>query len=93
MMRIRWTEQARSDLVRLHEFLAPVDPRAAARIVRSLRQTPSRVLPDNPRLGARLPHFAPREVRRLFVDDYEVRYELRSDMIVLIGIWHTREDR
>jgi hypothetical protein len=37
--------------------------------------------------------FAPREVRRLIVGDYELRYEILEDAIVLVRLWHTREDR
>jgi plasmid stabilization system protein ParE len=74
-MRIRWTSEARSDLVRLYDFLAPVNRQATARAVQSLRAAPARLLRDNPRLGPRVEGFAPREVRRLFVGDYELRYD------------------
>lgn len=33
---LKWTNKALSDLVRLHEFLAPVNPHAAARTVQAL---------------------------------------------------------
>jgi plasmid stabilization system protein ParE len=92
-MRVRWTGHARSDLVRIYEFLAPVNRQAAARVVRTLRAAPARLLQDNPRLGPRLREFAPREVRRLFVDDYELRYEIQGDAIIVVRLWHTREDR
>jgi plasmid stabilization system protein ParE len=54
---------------------------------------PANLLRHNPRLGARAEAFAPREVRRLFVDDYELRYEIQSDVIIVVRLWHTREDR
>jgi plasmid stabilization system protein ParE len=92
-MRIRWTVAARSDLARLHEFLAPVNPAAAARMVRRLRAAPAQALADHPRLGVRLDQFTPREVRRLFVDDYEFRYEIQGDTLFVTNLWHTREDR
>jgi plasmid stabilization system protein ParE len=92
-MRVRWTDHARFDLVRLHEFLASVNRHVAARVVRSLRAAPERLLRDNPRLGPRLSEHAPREVRRLFVDDYEIRYEIVGDLIIVVRLWHTREDR
>jgi plasmid stabilization system protein ParE len=92
-MRVRWTTEARSDLVRLYEFLAPMNRQAAARAVQSLRAAPARLLRDNPRLGPRLEGFAPREVRRLFVGDYELRYEIQGDAIIIVRLWHTREDR
>ncbi len=91
-MRVRWTAAARSDLVRLYEFLAPANRQAAAHAVQSLRAAPARLLRHNPRLGARVPDFASREVRRLFVD-YELRYEIRGEVIFVVRLWHTRENR
>jgi plasmid stabilization system protein ParE len=92
-MPIRWTSKAQSDLLRLYEFLAPVNRRAAARAVQELRAAPGQLLRDNPRIGSRLQEFAPREVRRLFVGDYELRYEIQDQIIIVLRLWHTREDR
>jgi plasmid stabilization system protein ParE len=92
-MRIRWTAWARSDLERLREFLAPADPRAAVNVVQTLISAPDRLLLDHPRLGVRLSDQPKRDVRRLFLDDYEMRYELRNDTIIVLRVWHTKEDR
>jgi plasmid stabilization system protein ParE len=91
-MRVLWTAEARSDLVRLHEFLAPVNSEAAARVVRLLRAAPAS-LRDHPHLGPRLAEYSPHEVRRLFVDDYERRYEVTVNTVIVLALWHTREDR
>jgi plasmid stabilization system protein ParE len=89
---IRWTSKAHSDLVRLHEFLQPVNPRAAAKAVRQLIAGVRRI-PMHPRLGIRLREFDPREVRRVLVGDYEIRYELVERDVVVLRLFHTREDR
>lgn len=68
-MELKWTSKALSDLVRLYEFLALVNPGAAARIVRSLTDAPTCLL-ASPRLGESLEEFAPREVRRILVGHY-----------------------
>ena len=91
-MRDRWTVEARSDLVRLYEFLSPVNRQAAAQVVRSLRAAPQRLV-SFPLIGPRLDDFRPRDVRRLVVGDYELRYEVRAETIVVLNIWHAREDR
>ncbi len=91
-MTLRWTSKAHSDLVRLHEFLEPVNSTAAARVVRPLVAGVKRI-PAHPRLGIRLPEFSPREVRRLLIGDYEVRYELTDNDVFVLRIFHTREDR
>ena len=91
-MKLRWTAAARSDLVRLHEFLAPLNPPAAARTVKALVAGAGRLL-RHPRLGERLDRYDPREVRRIVIGRYELRYEIRGAEIYVLRLWHTREDR
>ena len=91
-MTLRWTTSARADLVRLHEFLEPVNPQAAALTVRQ-SVAGARRIPSRPRLGLRLREFSPREVRRILIGDYEIRYELTERGVFLLRIFHTREDR
>jgi plasmid stabilization system protein ParE len=91
-MELKWTSKALSDLVRLYEFLAGSNKDAAARAVQELTQAPT-VLLTNPRIGEQLFQFEPREVRRLLVGRYEVRYELRDAIIYVLRLWHTQEDR
>ena len=47
----------------------------------------------NPRIGERLEEFEPRDVRRIQIGHYEMRYEIVDSTIYLLRIWHTREDR
>jgi plasmid stabilization system protein ParE len=91
-MELKWTSKALSDLARLYEFLAPVNSQAAARAVRSLTVAPTRLL-AHPRLGEKLEEFEPREVRRLLVGHYEIRYEIQQSTIYVLRLWHTRENR
>jgi len=91
-MKLKWTSKAQADLVRLHEFLAPANARAAAQSIRSLVAAPTKLL-RHPRLGERLQEFEPREVRRILVGNYEIRYELDTDVMYVLRIWHTREKR
>ncbi|MFV8104440.1 type II toxin-antitoxin system RelE/ParE family toxin, partial [Enterobacter cloacae complex sp.6730515] len=80
------------DLARLYEFLAPVNQPAAARAVQALIKAPETLL-TNPRVGEQLFQFEPREVRRILVGQYEMRYEIQGDTIYVLRLWHTREDR
>lgn len=91
-MRIIWTSKALGDLARLHEFLAPVNKAAAARAVQNLVKAPA-TLTSNPRIGEKLDEFLPREVRRIFIANYEMRYEINRDAIYILRVWHTREQR
>lgn len=91
-MQLKWTSKALSDVVRLYEFLAPVNKAAAARAVQALTKAPT-VLLTHPRLGEQLFQFAPQEVRRILVGNYEIRYEIRDSTLYVLRLWHTREDR
>ncbi|MBV5272738.1 MAG: type II toxin-antitoxin system RelE/ParE family toxin [Lamprocystis purpurea] len=91
-MRLTWTSKALSDLTRLHEFLALVNKPAAARTVQKLTAAASGLTP-NPRIGEKLEEFEPRDVRRMIVGHYEIRYEIRDGTIAVLRLWHTREDR
>jgi plasmid stabilization system protein ParE len=89
---LRWTESAYADLRRLYDFLEPVNPGAAARAVRALVSRIERI-PAQPRLGEQLARFGLREVRRVLVAKYEIRYEIKNSDVIVLRIFHTREDR
>jgi plasmid stabilization system protein ParE len=91
-MELKWTSKALSDLARLYDFLAPANKQAAAQAVQALAKAPANLL-ANPRLGQQLFEFEPREVRRLLVGPYEMRYEIQESTIYVLRLWHTREDR
>lgn len=91
-MELKWTSKALSDLTRLYTFLATVNRDAAARTVQSLTAAPTSLI-INPRIGEKLEEFEPREVRRILVGHYEVRYEIQDATLYVLRLWHTREDR
>lgn len=91
-MELKWTNKALSDLARLYEFLAPANQGAAARIVQSLVAAPAKLM-TNPRVGEKLEEFEPREVRRLLIGHYEMRYEIHESTVYVLRLWRTREHR
>jgi plasmid stabilization system protein ParE len=91
MMDVRWSDNARNDIQRLYAFLAPVNEAAAKRVVAALVAAPRRIA-ENPRIGEKIDEFEPREVRRIVVGHYEMRYELRDRMVFVLRLWHTREE-
>jgi len=89
---LRWTSKALCELDRLYELLAPLNKPAAARAVQALTKAPT-VLLTNPRIGEQLFQFKPREVWRLLVGRYEMRYQIQESTVYVLRLWHTREDR
>ncbi|MGY4495067.1 type II toxin-antitoxin system RelE/ParE family toxin [Pseudomonas sp. TE3610] len=90
-MVLKWTEKGLSDIARLYDFLATVNRPAAARTVQQLVAAPQTLL-SNPRIGERLEEFDPREVRRLLIGNYEMRYEIQTPTVYVLRVWHSRED-
>jgi plasmid stabilization system protein ParE len=93
-MRLVWLPEARHDIERLHLFLAEKNPETAARAVRQiidgaerLRRLPElgRLMPDNTK---RREYFLP-----FGASAYELRYRLTPTEVVIIRVWHGREDR
>jgi len=91
-MELKWTSKGLSDLVRLYDFLAPVNKSAAAHAMQALTAASGSLL-ANPRIGEKLEEFESREVRRILVGKYEMRYEIQESTIYVLRLWHTREDR
>lgn len=91
-MELKWTRKALSHLTRLYEFLTLVNKPAAVGVVNALIQAPT-ILRTNPRIGAQLFQFEAREVRRILVGEYELRYEILDSVVYALRLWHTRESR
>ena len=91
-MRLQWSDQALDDIERLADFLMPVAPEAAQRVRERLLAAPTKLIAF-PRIGSPLPNYHPREVRRILVGDYDMRYEIVGDLIEVVDIWHVKEDR
>jgi addiction module RelE/StbE family toxin len=89
-MKLVFTDSAQRDLSRLREFIAKHNPHAAARIAQRLITT-VRSLPEQPKIGvtvAELPG-----VRELVSGDYIVRYMQLETNIIILRIWHEKEQR
>ena len=89
---VRLLPSARNDLIRISDFLAGSAPRAALRA--------AQVLDQALRSLERFPERAPRNGdggRDLFVPfgqaGYVVRYRIEDAAVVIIRIFHPREDR
>jgi plasmid stabilization system protein ParE len=65
---------------------------AAARVVRAVVSRVRRI-PAQPRLGEKLTGFGERDVRRVLVQRYEVRYEIVESDIYVLRVFHAGEDR
>ena len=89
-MDLQFTEQALDDLVRLREFIAEKNPAAAKRVSEQLIESIDR-LRDQPELGHGVESLP--GVREWIARNYVVHYILLKDNLIVLQIWHGREDR
>lgn len=61
-------------------------------MARTLTSAPNRLI-IFPRVGQRVESFASKEVRKLSINDYVMHYEIVGEDILILRIWHSREDR
>ena len=92
MQELRWSSKAQSDLVRLYEFLRSVNSQAAKNTLKTLSNK-AEFLCEQPRIGEQLFQYEPKEVRKLIIGKYEMRYEITNDCIYILRIWHCKENR
>lgn len=59
-MKLQWSNEAVADVARLHDFIAKLNPTAAARTAQTLAVAPMRLL-DRPQSGRQLDQYLPEE--------------------------------
>ncbi|KYC35515.1 plasmid stabilization system protein [Scytonema hofmannii PCC 7110] len=89
-MKLEFSQSAVDDLVRLREFIAKNNPRAAERVSLRLRQAIGKLV-LHPEIGRRVPDLE--NVRELIAGNYVVRYLLEGETLFVLRIWHGKEYR
>jgi len=93
MIVVRWTPEAVRDLVRLREFLGHKNPGAVERAALRIREAAG-VLRERPELGRVVEDEAFRDlVARFGSGAYVLRYRIDEDAVVVVRVWHSREER
>ncbi|WGS88625.1 type II toxin-antitoxin system RelE/ParE family toxin [Methylomonas sp. UP202] len=94
MSKVVWLPEAVEDTRRLRQFLEDQSPAAAARASQVLRAG-ARRLAEFPEIGHPLDDGTNR--RELFLPfgtgGYILRYRLDGQIVAIIRVWHTREQR
>ena len=89
-MKLQWSRFALADLMRLQRYLATDDATLATATVRRLR-TAARHLQEFPNLGTEMGRPGEYPVRQLLVGDYALWYEGQPSDVVILRVWHTRQ--
>ena len=91
-MKLRFTPEAIEDLVRLREFIEKKNPTAAQRIAKDLLLGMEK-LKVFPEIGIKVERaFDSHRIRDLYIGNYIVRYLIGDGQIVLLRLWHGKEN-
>ncbi len=91
-MNLRFSPESIDDLIRLREFIEDKNPAAAQRIANDLLLGLEK-LKVFPEIGLEVERaFEPQRIRDLFIGNYTVRYLVGDGEIVVLRIWHGKED-
>lgn len=93
---LEWLPEALSDLARLRDFIHVHNPEAAQRAARRIREAARKLL-ELPFIGRPVLDVDLPELRDLFIPfgqgGYWMRYVATDNKIIIIKIWHGRENR
>ena len=89
-----WEPGTLEDLTRLREFIRPHNPKAAANAAKRIIEA-ANLLVAHPHLGHPIDDLP--EFNELFIPfgqrGYVLRYRIDDEKIIILRIWHGREDR
>jgi len=92
-MKLSYTPEAITDLIRLRAFIEKKNPQAANKIAQSLKKGISQ-LKTFPYLGVEVELAPdPETIRDLIIGNYIARYLIHSKRIYVLRIWHHKEMR
>jgi len=91
---LRWAPDALDDLERLHDFIAAHSANAAQNAIETIFSAVTTLcdFPEAGRPRASDAQFRERPVR-FGAKGYVVRYRIHGDDVIIIRVWHTREER
>ncbi len=92
-MKLSYSQEAISDLIRLRKFIASKNTKAAQKIAISIQKGISQ-LKDFPYLGVEV-ELAPNPemIRDLIAGNYIARYLILQNHVYILRVWHHKEER
>lgn len=92
-MRLSYSPESINDLIRLREFIEFKNPQAAKRIAVSIKKCTNQ-LKYFSYIGVKVERAPnPDIIRDLIIGNYTARYLIRSEEIIILRIWHHKENR
>jgi len=90
-LRLRWTEQAVSQLGAIAEYISLSSPVYAEQVIERILMR-LRQVQQFPESGRQVPEAGNPEIRQLVESPYRIIYRARHDTIEILAIVHGRQD-
>lgn len=90
MVEIEWHPRALDDLQKIYYFISRDSVYYAKVIIQNIRNKVKN-LSSFPKMGRKVPEYNKDNIRELILQYYRVIYHLRADSILIIGIFHSRQ--
>ena len=86
-----WAAPAKTDLRIIHDFITSDSKYYAKKVVWDIVEKTS-ILEKYPRSGRKVPEIDDENIREIFIYSYRIFYEIKSDVVYVIGIIHGKRD-
>ena len=90
-MKVLFSQAARDDIASIHDYIHPLNPNAAARVVLAIQTSTNRLgsFPNSGRLGG------VERTREIIVPrlPYIVAYCIRPDFVEVLAVFHAAENK
>lgn len=88
---VRWTNPAKRDLKKIHDYIAEDSRFYAKKVVETL-VAKAELLSDMPEMGRMIPEFGDSSIRELIIFSYRLVYEVKTDHVDILTIIHGKRD-
>lgn len=91
-VKVRWSDQSKSDLTRIFDRLSTFDDDTAAGTIQMIVAAGLR-LGSFPQMGRRWSRIDGRDARSIIAGHFELLYEIRDDAVEISRVYHIRQNR
>jgi len=88
-VKVKWSENALNDLIRLAEFIERDNPRAAKEFAAKLFRKAD-ILKEQPLCGRKVPEFDDPKLRELIEGNYRLVYKAERNSITILTVFEGR---
>ena len=91
MRKIKWSEEANSDLEQIYDFISQDSIYYSIKTIKDIIKKTS-ILLEYPYLGRKIKEINDEKIREFIYKSYRIIYKIDSNVILILRIWHTERN-